>query len=306
MTWLDRQSFLGADSDDVLKARTVGIVGLGGGGSHVAQQLAHVGIGSFILVDPDAIEDTNLNRLVGAMFEDVGQGTAKVNIATRLIKGVNPDALVEPIKEVWQAAGEAIKRCDVIVGGLDSVRAKDELDAFCRRFLIPYIDMGMDVHGEAGQHLISGQVILSSAGNPCLRCLGLVTEKALAAEAARDGAAGSKPQVVWPNGVIASTAVGLVLQIVTPWQAAPVEAAYLEYDGNRGTMTPSYRLKHASAAECSHYPSAERGDPGFDIRKFLRASSATRKPEVVVEAPPHAEPSPRLFERIRRLLTGPR
>lgn len=299
MTWLDRQSFLGANSDDVLKSITVGLVGLGGGGSHVVQQLAHVGIGSFVLVDPDSIEDTNLNRLVGATFEDVANETAKVEIARRLIKGVNPGAAVEPIQDVWQAAGDALKRCDVIVGGLDSVRAKDELDAFCRRVLISYIDMGMDVHGEPGQHLLSGQVILSTAGNPCLRCFGLVTEKALAAEAARYGAAGSKPQVVWPNGVLASTAVGLVMQLVTPWHPAPVESAYLEYDGNRGTVAPSYRLKHLDGFECEHYPAVERGDPGFDIRALLRV---TAEPEIDDKPPTETPPRRGLIAWIRRCL----
>ena len=65
MSRLDRQSFLGATSEQKLAGLTMGLVGLGGGGSHVAQQLAHLGIGRFVLVDPDVVEETNLNRLVG-------------------------------------------------------------------------------------------------------------------------------------------------------------------------------------------------------------------------------------------------
>ena len=51
MSWLDRQSFLGADSDARLDQTMVGLVGLGGGNSHVAQQLAHLGFGNFVLID---------------------------------------------------------------------------------------------------------------------------------------------------------------------------------------------------------------------------------------------------------------
>ena len=121
------------------------------------------------------MEDTNLNRLVGALQKDVRLKTLKVDIAERLIKGIRPDAEVLKVPDNWQAAGDLFKSCDVIVGGLDSVRAKDELDAFCRRYLIPYIDMGMDVHGGAGQYLVAGQVVLfSSPGMPCLRCLQLL------------------------------------------------------------------------------------------------------------------------------------
>ena len=297
MSWLDRQSFLGLDSDAMLDDLVVGIVGLGGGGSHVAQQLAHVGVGNFVLVDPDKIEDTNLNRLVGGTWADVECETSKVDIARRLILGVRPSARVRAIQAEWQTIGDALKRCDVIVGGLDSVRAKDELEAFCRRFLISYIDMGMDVHGDAGRHLIAGQVVLSSPGTPCLRCLNIVTEAALAQEANRYGAAGSKPQVVWPNGVLASTAVGLVMQLISPWHEKPMDGACLDYDGNTGVIAPSYRFTHAAKRECPHYPARERGDPGFDVRLSVK-SAYSSEPERTV---PFAKPES-VLRRIKRAM----
>ena len=60
-----RQSFLGQESTEILRKGHVGIVGLGGGGSHVAQQLAHIGVENFVLCDPDYYEDKNHNRTVG-------------------------------------------------------------------------------------------------------------------------------------------------------------------------------------------------------------------------------------------------
>ena len=60
-----RQSFLGEDSEEILISVTAGLVGYSGGGSHFGQQLAHVGVGNFVIVDPQLIEDTNLTRLVG-------------------------------------------------------------------------------------------------------------------------------------------------------------------------------------------------------------------------------------------------
>src|SRR3989338_6382257 len=59
-----RQSFLGEHSEKFLKATTAGVIGLSGGGSHVCQQLAHIGVGNYVIVDLQIIEDTNLNRLV--------------------------------------------------------------------------------------------------------------------------------------------------------------------------------------------------------------------------------------------------
>ena len=166
MARFDRQSFLGADSDRILASTTLGIVGLGGGGSHVVQQAAHLGVGAYVIVDPDSIEDTNLNRLVGGTVADVKAARSKVDIAERVILAVNPQARITKLRSNWQDAIMALKECDIIIGGLDSISAKDALDAFCRRFLVPYIDMGMDVNSVGERFIISGQVVLSTVGGP--------------------------------------------------------------------------------------------------------------------------------------------
>ncbi|SIT56154.1 Dinucleotide-utilizing enzyme possibly involved in molybdopterin or thiamin biosynthesis [Mesorhizobium prunaredense] len=280
MNWLDRQSFLGPHSEGRLAEVTIGLVGLGGGNSHVAQQLAHLGIGNFVLADGDRISLTNLNRLIGGTWWNVLKRTAKVEIMRRMIKAINPRAHVEIHRKQWQLAGDAFKRCDIIVGGLDNLRGKDELDAFCRRFLIPYLDQGMDVHKlQTGDgHLVAGQVVLSQPGSPCLRCLGIVSEAALAEEAGRYGAAGGRPQVVWSNGVLASLAVGLVVQLVTPWNRRDKAGAYLSFDANTGLITEAERFRRWSAS-CPHYPLTAVGDPGFDIRKFTdRITTSDHRP----------------------------
>lgn len=268
MSWLDRQSFLGADSEQRLAELTVGIVGLGGGGSHVAQQLAHVGVGGFVLVDDDRIDDTNLNRLVGATLLDVRRRTPKVDIAARVIRAVNPKARIERHPHLWQEVMGALQACDVIFGNIDNVRGKDELEAFSRCLLMPYIDQGMDVHSLNGRYLVAGQVVLSLPGAPCLRCLGIVTDDALDEEGRNYGAAGGKPQVVWPNAVLASSAVGLFMQLVTPWHDAAPNGECLEYDGNAHTVIRSDRMKYLCGQECVHRDPSDLGDPTLDVRRF--------------------------------------
>jgi tRNA A37 threonylcarbamoyladenosine dehydratase len=61
----NRQSFLGPNSEAVLRTTTVAVIGLCGGGSHVAQQLAHIGVGKLVFIDPDHADTTNINRMVG-------------------------------------------------------------------------------------------------------------------------------------------------------------------------------------------------------------------------------------------------
>lgn len=284
MNRLDRQSFLGAESPKFLDRATVGVVGLGGGGSHVNQQCAHLGIGGYVPADPDHIEDTNSNRLVGGTLADVAAATPKVDIATRIIRGLVPHARIIRIQGSWRSNLPALRSCDAIVGALDSFIEREQLERFARRSLIPYIDIGMDVH-DLKDHgfLISGQVIQSSPGHPCMRCCGFITDERLKREAERYGAAGSRPQVVWANGVLASTAVGLLIQLLTPWHPRIPGFVYLEYDGNQGTIVPSaYMRRVATLPVCPHHPAGEAGDPLFDLRAL------TIEPEVNEHVSPPA------------------
>jgi molybdopterin/thiamine biosynthesis adenylyltransferase len=194
MSRFDRQSFLGVDSEDTLHAATLGLVGLGGGGSHIVQQSAHLGIGGYVVVDPDHITDTNTNRLVGGTLADLETESTpamiKVAIAERLIRGLQEEPRIIPVPDTWHNATDKLKRCDIIVGAVDSFIEREQLERFARRHLIPYIDIGMDVHELNNQRfLIAGQVILSIPGNPCMRCCGLITDERLAQEANRYGAA---------------------------------------------------------------------------------------------------------------------
>jgi hypothetical protein len=268
MSRLDRQSFLGPNSDAILERATIGIVGLGGGGSHLAQQTAHMGVGGYVNADPDVIEDTNTNRLIGGTLADVDARMPKVAIAARLIRGLNPRARIISVQNDWHNAVDDLKRCDIIVSAVDGFREREQLERFARRHLIPYIDIGMDVHdlGKQG-YLVSGQVILSMPGAPCMRCCGFITDERLEQEARKYGVAGSRPQVVWSNGVLASTAVGLLTQVLTPWYPNPPSFVFLDYDGNKGTVTRNARMELLKDHVCPHHPHDETGDPLFDIRK---------------------------------------
>jgi hypothetical protein len=272
MSRLARQSFLGIESTQVFHQATIGFVGLGGGGSHCIQQAAHIGIGGYVLADPDYIDETNTNRLVGGTLEDVRAHVDKVSIAERVILGLMPDARIVAVRDSWRSALDAFRSCDVIVGAVDSYTEREQLERFAHRSLIPYLDIGLDVHDckEKG-FLISGQVILSMPGQPCMRCCGFITDERLKQEAESYGSAGARPQVIWPNGVLASSAIGLLVQLLTPWHPNPPRFAYLEYDANRGTVVASPQMRFAQGPEpCPHYPPEERGDPFFDIRTLMR------------------------------------
>ena len=259
----DRQSFLGTNSQLLFENVKVCIVGYGGGGSHIGQQLAHLGVKNIAVFDNDITEATNLNRLIGGWFSDIKKATLKINIAKRVIKKIFPKANVKCIEDRWQNKPESLQQSDIVIGCVDSYSEREQLEAECRRYLIPYIDIGMDVHiGESGLPYMSGQVILSMPGSPCMRCLGFLTDTKLAQEAAKYGKIGGRPQVVWPNGILASTAVGVFVDLVTGWTKQQARNVYFSYDGNLGTLPNHIRLEFVEN-ECLHFPIESSGPPKF-------------------------------------------
>lgn len=258
-----RQSFLGTYSQFYFENIRVGIVGFGGGGSHIGQQLAHIGVKNIFIFDEDRMEETNHNRLIGGWFSDIAKKMLKVDIAKRLIKKIFPKAKVVVKGKRWQECPEILQSCDIVFGSADSYSERQQLEAECRRYLIPLIDIGMDVHKEGDEpYSISGQVILSMPGMPCMTCMGFITEKKLSIEAAKYGKVGGRPQVVWPNGILASTAIGVFVDIVNGWSGNKDIPVYLSYDGNSGIINEHVRLKHCDK-ECNHYHLSEIGKPMF-------------------------------------------
>jgi molybdopterin/thiamine biosynthesis adenylyltransferase len=268
---LVRQNFLGPDMHDVLANATLGIIGLCGGGSHVAQQAAHAGFQKFVISDYDIVEDSNLNRMVGSRPSDAHEKALKTNVIERQIHSINPLAHVISVADEWQNGELHFRDCSVIVACGDNLSVRDGLERFCRRYLIPLIDIGMDVHTSATGFAISGQVILSLPEKPCMRCMGFITNEKLAKEQAKYGAAGGHPQVVWPNGVLASVAIGQLMNLLLPWSTDTPPALLVEYDGNRQQLKESSKLR-VMGDYCLHYGNPNNlGDPYFS-RRFAKKS----------------------------------
>jgi molybdopterin/thiamine biosynthesis adenylyltransferase len=267
-----RQSFLGRDAEQALADARITIVGLGGGGSHVAQQLAHVGVGHVRLIDPQEIDAGNLNRLVGATEADVKVKTPKVKIAERVIRGIRPWAELEAKQSEWQVVDRLLKDAHVIFGCVDGYRQRMYLESAARRFCVPYIDIGMDVTElDDGQFAAAGQMIMSLPGGPCMRCMGFLTQERLEREENQYGDAGINPQVVWTNGTLASLAVGACVRLLTPWFRYARDFEWLELDGNNQLVSQSRQPEYAIKGPCQHFPSRDLGDPFFDLQSFARA-----------------------------------
>lgn len=227
----------GADGQMRLKHARVGVIGCGGGGAHVVQQLAYLGVASFVLIDGDDVDETNLNRLVGAfpaqrlnwVHRLIGRksgdvGTAKVDVMARLIRRINRDANVTA-RRAWFPSQETIdvlRTCDVLVAcvGLQIHPSEKPLNA----------------------PAIAGRVTKVLADGPCLRCQGVVDDNKLSDE--RGGQAPGytgparipDPAVVTLNGIVASIAATEVLQLITGFAGGRGPNGGWIYDGVTGSV----------------------------------------------------------------------
>ena len=262
-TRLDRLApVIGPEGDAKLADARVAVIGISGGGSHVVQQLAHQGVGTIIPVDDEIIDETNLGRVVGATYLDIDR-TKKVDLAERVATGVAPD--IEVVKVDGRFPSEKaiakLKTADVVVSCVDTFRAREDINAFCRRYAIPLVDIGMTITTR-GERLAraDGQVIVSMPGRPCMRCWFLTDavleeeERLRPAGYNRDPHAPGDPQVVSMNGTLASEACNCVLDLITGYSGGERAARWFwQYDGRRGELErvdlPSHRPDCPACAE---------------------------------------------------------
>ncbi len=138
----DRQFRLEGWSQKLIKNSRVLIAGVGGLGCEIAKNLAMLGVGHLDLVDLDIIEHSNLNRQI--LFAGAKMGESKSLVAAKRLKDINPNIIIKGYHTSLERLDPAIyKASDVIIGGLDSMNARLNLNAQCIRFKKPLVDGGV-------------------------------------------------------------------------------------------------------------------------------------------------------------------
>jgi tRNA A37 threonylcarbamoyladenosine dehydratase len=126
-----------------LQQRHVCVVGIGGVGSWAAEALARSGIGKLTLIDADDICVSNTNRQVHAVAGQYGQ--QKVEATAARLRAINPEIRVDTIARFLTRENlvELLSRDhDAVLDACDSLRAKVEMIAFCRRRKLPLVVVG--------------------------------------------------------------------------------------------------------------------------------------------------------------------
>jgi molybdopterin/thiamine biosynthesis adenylyltransferase len=141
----------------------VAVVGCGGLGGYILEELARLGVGQIVAIDPDVFEEHNLNRQLLSSIELLG--TSKADAAVQRIAEINPAVKVRPINLAFgkENGQDMLAGVDLVIDAVDNVPTRLDLAEVCCQINVPM------VHGAiAGWY---GQVVTVYPGEDTLQKL---------------------------------------------------------------------------------------------------------------------------------------
>ena len=138
--FLRTELLLGKDNLKKLRAAKVTVIGLGAVGSFAVEALTRAGIGSFLLIDSDKIQITNINRQLYALHSTLNM--AKTDIAKNRILDINPDCKVDTMQIFVNSDNldTVFKdKPDLVIDAIDSFSPKVRLLEYCVKNDLPVI-----------------------------------------------------------------------------------------------------------------------------------------------------------------------
>lgn len=248
-----------------LRELSVAVIGCSGTGSPIIEQLARLGVGRLVLVDPDRVEEKNLNRILNATREDAYLKRPKVEVMARAIAAMGFATEVEIIPQdlatPW--AVRAVAECDVVFGCMDGVEGRHLLNRLAAFYVLPYFDVGvkLEADGLGGIREACGAVHYIRPDGSSLQDRRVYTPAQLKAaglrrtdpKAYRDqiqagyirGVDEDRPAVISINMQMASTAVNELLARLHPYRlddnadSAVVRTSFIQGTEYRATETPA-------------------------------------------------------------------
>ncbi len=231
----------GAGTYQRLRDLRIAVVGCSGTGSPVIEQLARNCVGSLVLIDPDHVEEKNLNRILNTTMEDARQGRPKVEVAERAVKAMGLGTEVKTYARTLfdREVIREISLCDIVFGCMDTIDGRYLLNKLAAFYMIPYFDLGVKIEsdGIGGVDQVCGSVHYLKPGGSSLmsryvfnleqvRAAGLQRTdpqqyKQLLAEGYIRGGNEDRPAVVQLNSLIASLAVSELLARLHPYRIDP-------------------------------------------------------------------------------------
>ena len=268
----------GSGIQTTISTLTVAIVGAGGTGSAVAEQLARLGVRSFILIDPDTLSASNTTRVYGSTPIDVDR--AKVDVLgdhlERIATGVRTTRVQGTI--LTEANARLLTGADLVFGCTDDNAGRIRLSRLPYYHLIPVIDCGVQISSDgAGTTTgIFARVTALHPGTGCLVCRDRIdfaladAETRAAADQQkleREGYApalpGVEPAVVTFTTLVAATATSELLERLVGYGDTPTPGELILLIHDR-TIRANIEHPHPD-----HYCDPHTTPTGTDTEIFL-------------------------------------
>lgn len=252
----------------------VGIVGCGGTGSAIAEQLVRLGIRRMVLIDPDELSGSNVTRVYGSTPEAVGQ--YKVDVLAAHLRRIAPSMQIEALRSTVNLEGTAqrLVSADLVFGCTDDNAGRLVLSRFASYFLAPVIDCGVLLSSDDSGNLlgIDGRVTTLVPGQGCLVCRNRINLQRAAAELLtpeerirleNEGYAPAlgrvEPAVITFTTLVAATAVSELLERLIGYGPNPRPSEVLLRCHDREIST------NCAAPRAGHYCDAASGKLGLGM-----------------------------------------
>jgi hypothetical protein len=231
----------GKGTTELLRSLAIAVVGCSGTGSIVVEQLARLGVGKLVLIDPESVEEANLNRMLNSGKEDVFLSRPKVHVLASAIARMGLAQEVVPLQKtlLCPEAVRAVAECDVVFGCMDGAEGRHTLNRVATFYMIPYLDVGvrLDADGRGGVNQIAGTVHYLQPGRSSLLSRGVYTMSQVNAEGIRRtnpelyrrrvregylrGIEEDRPAVISVNMFFSALAVNELLARLHPYRNQP-------------------------------------------------------------------------------------
>lgn len=217
----------GIEGQKNIESLKVGIVGVGGNGTAVAEQIVRLGIKEILLLDHASISKSNISRMHETSVLDVGKSKS-ITLKKKLSRIYNDTRITAINDKVWKTESiRQLKECDIIFGCLDNTaKGRVVLDILKNAYYIPYIDMGLKIclSKDKNNFDIYGRVDLLIPGDGCLSCHKAINFNDLNSEMYKGTQLDNEyligmdksvdPQIIPYNTILASASVSLLLEYI--------------------------------------------------------------------------------------------
>lgn len=256
----------GQGTYEKLRNLTVAVIGGSGTGSPTIEQLARLGIGKLILVDPDYIEEKNVNRIINSSIKDAKKRVSKVHMLAKAVRKMGLGTKVEVYQKDLSnpVVVRAIAGSDAVFGCMDSVDGRHLLNRLATFYLLPYFDIGIKLiaDGKGGIEQVCGTIHYLQPGGSSLLSRRVYTQEQLfAANLKRtdideynkrikskyiEGIDEDRPAVISVNMLFAAFAVNEFLARIHPFRDDQNE----EYSTIRFSLTQGQFYKDNESEPC--------------------------------------------------------